>query len=118
MGTRFYSANENAIEFIRGEDKMTVTLSDEKMINTIKRLAKKYPDDVEIVALPSKNGGYLYAHLPLSFLKIQAKGKTPDIPDELREQRRQLMKDIRISPKMNKINSSNDENLGSGEEKV
>lgn len=118
MGTRFYSANENAIEWIRGEDRITVTLSDEKMINAVKRLAKKYPDEIEIVALPSKNGGYLYAHLPLSFLKIQAKGKTPDIPDDLREQRRQLMKAVRISPKMNKINSSNDEISHSDDEKV
>lgn len=109
MGTRFYSANENSIEWIRGENRITVTFSDEKMINTIKRLAKKYKDKVEIIALPSNNGGYIYAHLPLSFLRIQAEAKTPDIPDELREQRRELMKAVRISPGINKINSSSEQ---------
>lgn len=89
MGTRFYAANENAIEFLRDEDRMTVTFSDPHFIAVVKRLAKKYPDQVEIMALPSNNGGYIYAHLPVSFLRLQVPASAPTLTaeqkDELRE---------------------------------
>lgn len=94
MGTRFYSANENAIEWIRGEDRITVTLSDKEMINTVKRLAKKYKNDIEIIALPSNNDGYLYARLPLSFLQIRYPGVRPEPNEEQSEMYRNLMKGI------------------------
>lgn len=94
MGTRFYSANENAIEFLRDEDRMTVTFSDPHFIAVVKRLAKKYPDQVEIMALPSNNGGYIYAHLPVSFLQVRFPGVQPALNEEQREMYSNMMKGI------------------------
>lgn len=96
MGTKFYSANENAIEFLRDEDRITVTFSDPHFIAVVKRLAKKYPDQVEIVALPSNNGGYIYAHLPISFLQIRYPGKQPEKTEEQKATIRKLGENTRF----------------------
>lgn len=45
--------------------------SDErKWISKIKKLAKKYPDKVEILAEPETNDGCIYCRLPTEWLKI------------------------------------------------
>lgn len=90
MGTKFYAANENAIEWLTGEDRITVTLSDRHFIAVVKRLAKKYPNDVEITGLPSNNDGYLCAHLPLSFLQFRYPGDQPEKTEEQKAAIREL----------------------------
>jgi len=105
MGTKFYAANENAIEFLRDEDRMTVTFSDPHFIAVIKRLAKKYPDQVEIMALPSNNGGYIYAHLPVSFLQIRFPGIQPERTEEQIKEASERME--KIIEKQRKDRSSN-----------
>ena len=97
MGTRFYSANENAIEWIRGEGRITVTFSDPHFIKTIKRLAKRYPNEVEILALPSYNGGYICAHLPVSFLQIRSPGVQPQKTEDQLEELSNRMKTVNES---------------------
>lgn len=59
---------ENVIEWLNGDDKVTVSLSQIKYINKVKKLKDKYPDDVEIVA--ENEDGSLTAKLPLSAIKI------------------------------------------------
>lgn len=92
----FIANNENAIEWLRDQDRITVTLSDRKMINTVKRLSVKHPADVEILALPENNGGYLYARLPLSWLKIRDPGrraeKTPEQIEAARAMGREMQR--------------------------
>jgi hypothetical protein len=90
----FYANNENAIEWLRDQDRITVTLSDRKMINKVKRIAEKHPQDVEILALPENNGGYLYARLPLVCLNLRDPGrrteKTPEQIEAMRERMNRL----------------------------
>ena len=62
------SMPENAIEFLTGDEIMTVTFSQKKFVNRIKKLSEEYPDEVKVVA-ENKDGSIL-AHVPLSYLKI------------------------------------------------
>lgn len=91
----FYSNNENAIEWLRGDESITVTLSDPHFWAVVRRLAKKHPDKVQILAEPKENGGYMYAHLPVEFLRIQAPPRTPTVSDEQRARGRQLIEEAR-----------------------
>lgn len=74
---------ENAIEWLNGQDRVTVTLSQGRLINKVKKLAEKYKE-VEIVR--ENEDGTLLAHLPLKFIKISAPRQ---ITEEQREQARE-----------------------------
>lgn len=86
----FYSNNENAIEWLKGDEDVTVTLSDHHLWSVVRRLAKKYPDKVAILAEPKENGGYMYAHLPLSFLQIRDPGRKPAATEEQKARIKEL----------------------------
>lgn len=58
---------ENCIEWLNGQDRVTVSLSQGKFINKVKRLAEKNTE-VEIVA--ENEDGSICAHIPLKFIKI------------------------------------------------
>lgn len=74
---------ENCIEWLNGQDKVTVTLSQGKYINKVKKLAEKYKE-VEIVK--ENTDGTLLAHLPLKFIKISApKQMTEEQKEKARE---------------------------------
>ena len=82
---------ENAIEFIKGFARTTVTFSQPRYINRIKELAEKYPEDCEIVAI-NKNAGEgesICAHIPTAWVKINPPRKLTD------EQKEELTKRLR-----------------------
>lgn len=60
---------ENNIEWITGEDTIAVTLTSQRHITRIRKLAEKKPDEVKIVA---NKDGSIYATMPLSYLKFNA----------------------------------------------
>jgi hypothetical protein len=59
---------ENVIEWETGNRKISVTLSQKKYVTKIKQLAKKYPDEVKILA--KNEDGSIFARLPLKALKL------------------------------------------------
>lgn len=95
MATNFVAPNENAIEFLSNEDTMTVTISDQKLANQIKKLAKRCPDQVEIIASGQKNGGYLYARMPRTFLNIRKPSEYPERNQEQSEVLRERIEKAR-----------------------
>lgn len=76
---------ENNIEWLNGQQRVTVTLSQAKFINKVKRLAEQR-EDVEIVA--ENKDGSICAHLPLKFIKISAPRQ---MTEEQREQARERL---------------------------
>lgn len=60
---------ENVIEWITGQERVTITLSQRRLITKIKALAEKYPDEVEI-SIENKDGSVV-AHLPLSYISVK-----------------------------------------------
>ena len=82
--SRFVNANENAIEFMRDGKYATVTLSKPSMINRVMKLAQQKPEEVRILVRPEYNNGYLYARVPVKWIKINP-------PKELSEETKKNM---------------------------
>lgn len=59
--------HENAIEFITEEDTATLSLHRRRFVNRIKKLKKQRPDECDYV---ENADGTIYAHVPLSWIKI------------------------------------------------
>lgn len=59
---------ENCIEWLNGQDTISVTLSQGRYISKVRKLAKKYPDLVQILA--ENDDGSIFAHMPLKSLKL------------------------------------------------
>ena len=74
------NCNENVIEFLKDEERATVTFSQGRYKSKIKRLAKAYPEECEIVA--ENPDGSLCAHIPVKWAKISLPRK---VSDEQRE---------------------------------
>ena len=79
---------ENAIEWINGQELVTVTLSQGRYISKLKRLAEKFPEEVEIVKI--NEDGTVLAHIPLSYIKINraSRNLTEEEREELSERAR------------------------------
>lgn len=77
---------ENNIEWVTGDSTISVTLTSQRHITRIRKLAEKKPDEVKIVA---NKDGSIYATLPLSYLKFNP-------PKDLtEEQRKELAKRLK-----------------------
>lgn len=86
---------ENCIEWLNGQDRVTVTLSQGKYINKVKKLAEKH-EGVEIVK--ENTDGTLLAHLPLKFIKISApKQMTEEQKERARERFNTMQKERGLS---------------------
>ena len=94
MSSIFQATNENCIEWLTGDEWITVTLSERHLWSVVRKLAKKYPDRVEILAEPKNNSGYMYAHLPIEFLQIRDPGRQPAKSEEQIEAARERIKKI------------------------
>ena len=82
--------NENAIEWITGDDTIAVTVSQKKWANKIKRFAVS---DKNVVILAENSDGSIFAHLPLNYLKLSPKRKdniTAERKAELAEHMRRI----------------------------
>lgn len=70
---------ENNIEWITGEKVISLTLTSQRHITKIKKLAEKKPEDVKIIV---NKDGSVYAEIPLTYLKLRA---PKDLTDEQRQ---------------------------------
>lgn len=75
---------ENAIEFIKHSERATVTFSQGRYISRIKKLAEKYPEECEIVAINKSTGEgeSICAHIPTAWIRINP---GMDLTDEQRK---------------------------------
>ena len=60
--------NENLIEWITGSKTATVTFSQKKFVNRVRKLTEKHPDMVEITA--ENEDGSVTAHIPLRAIHL------------------------------------------------
>ena len=63
---------ENAIEFLKDQERATVTFSQGRYISRIKSLAEKHPDKCEIVSISkiAGEGTVICAHIPTTWVRI------------------------------------------------
>ena len=59
---------ENVIEWLKDEQRATLSLSQRRTISRVKQLAAQYPDQCQIVA--ENKDGSVCAHIPVSWVKI------------------------------------------------
>lgn len=64
----FDSNIENAIEFLKNADTATCTLTQGRFISRIKELAKKYPEECQVVH--ENKDGSIVAHFPVKWIHI------------------------------------------------
>ena len=86
--------NENVIEWVTNDKTVTVTLSQRKYITKVRKLAEKFPDEVEF--LYENKDGSIVAHLPLRAIKINLTEKR-ELTDEQLEVMRERMKKLHES---------------------
>ena len=60
---------ENCIEWYTGSDTVTVTLTQQRLINKVRKLAET---NANVTIEAENEDGSICAHLPLSFIKISA----------------------------------------------
>ena len=59
---------ENVIEFVKDCKRATVTFSQGRYKTRIKELAKKHPEECQIIA--QNKDGSIYAHIPVDWIRI------------------------------------------------
>ena len=80
---------ENNIEWITGDSTIAVTLTSQRHITKIRKLAERKPDEVKIVA---NKDGSIYATLPLSYLKFNP---PKDLTEEQKKELAERLKNYR-----------------------
>lgn len=72
---------ENCIEWIRGEERATLSLSQRRTITRVRQLADRYPDECKIVA--ENKDGSICAHVPVKWIKIGPPKEVSDLQREI-----------------------------------
>ena len=95
---------ENVIEWITGEERATLSLSQRRTITRVKKLAEQYPDEVQIVA--ENQDGSVCVHMPVDYILIR-KPRVTELSDEEKSRRRDLLRKISV----NREDNGEDEEL-------
>ena len=97
---------ENMIEFIAGQKTATVTFSNRKHINRIKKLYEDRKDDFKYFM--ENDDGTVCAKIPLKWVRINPGSKTERImTDEQREAARIRFQNYQKQRKKNKTDTAN-----------
>lgn len=91
----FDHSNENNIEFLTGQRKVTFTFTARKYINRIKKYKESHLDDVDFV---ENSDGSICGHVPLKWLKISPPRKV-ELTDEQKAERSERMRKLATSRK-------------------
>ena len=83
---------ENVIEFLNGQKRATVTLSQGRYKTKVEKLAKERPDECKILA--RNPDGTILAHVPTSWVKISPPRKV-EMSEDRKEQLRQQLASAR-----------------------
>lgn len=84
--------SENCIEWIKDQKQATLSLSQRRTISRVKKLAEKYPEECQIVA--ENKDGSVYAHIPVSWIKISPPKK---VSEEQIEKARERIKEYNLN---------------------
>lgn len=82
-----WTENENMIEFLDNDREATVTLHDMRLKNRVLKLAEEYPEEVTIKVMPEQNHGFLVAHVPKKWVKIN-----PPLKREYTEEQKEVLR--------------------------
>jgi len=63
-----YICQDNAIEFLTGEEVATVTATQKRLKNRLQRLKKERPNEIDMII---NKDGSICAHIPVRWVRIQ-----------------------------------------------
>lgn len=86
-----FNCRENVIEFLKNQNTITVTFSQRRWINKVKKMEIKYPDLVKIIA--ENDDKSIVAHLPIKALHLYIT-KSTNFIDEQREEKKYSSLDL------------------------
>lgn len=87
-------STENVIEWVNGDSRVGMTLSQTKYINRLRKLHEEHP--AEVGFFPNEDGS-AFASVPLSYLKISPPRKVSDAQRQALSSRAQEMRAARSS---------------------
>ena len=67
---------ENVIEWVKDDNRATLSMSQRRTISRVKQLAEQYPEECQIVA--ENKDGSVCAHVPVSWVKISPPKKVSE----------------------------------------
>ena len=88
-------SNENALEFLTGQDRVTLTFSMRKFVNKLKRYRESHPDEVDLI---ENRDGTVCGHIPLNWVKISPPRKV-NLTQEQKEERAARMRELHLQKK-------------------
>lgn len=97
---------ENVIEWITGQERATLSLSQRRTITRVKKLAEQYPDKIQIVA--ENRDGSICAHMPMAYIRF---AKPVELTEEEKARRTALLADGRAKIEQNSSATTGDEDL-------
>lgn len=74
------NCQDNCIEWLTGQKEVSITFSQKKYINKLKKYARDHPTEVKIIA--ENNDGSICAHVPLSWVKFSPPRQGRKLSDE------------------------------------
>ncbi len=80
---------ENNIEWYTGQDTVTASFTQAKYVNKIRKFAEK---DARVEILAENSDGSILVHLPLEYIRLNAKPKRRELTEEEREALRERIK--------------------------
>lgn len=83
------SVTENVIEWIRGQQTATLTLTRSSLATRVKKLAEQRPEECQI--LVQNEDGSILAHVPVKWLKINPPAI---LSEEEKERRKEIALDM------------------------
>ena len=90
---------ENVIEWITGDDHVAVTLTDRRYISKVRKLREI--DEKNVPVFVENKDGSIFAHLPLSTVKLSQKTKQ-NLSDEQRDVLRERMRSLHAAKEAKK----------------
>ena len=83
-------SRENAIEFLYGDKQATATFCSPRHITRVRKLAKDFPDECQIVA--ENKDSSIVAHFPVKWIRIQRPNEREMTEEQKNAAREQLAK--------------------------
>lgn len=86
------STQENVIEWIRGDKEATMTIPNRTVFaNKIRKLAKAFPDEVEII-IENKDKS-IVAHIPVNYIHLY---RPRELSEKTKEKYRDNLKSVKV----------------------
>ena len=91
----FDNTQENNIEFLTGQKRVTVTFSARKWVNKIKKYGESHPDEIDYI---ENQDGSICGHIPVTWLKISPPRQV-NLSEDQKKERAARMRQIATNRK-------------------